>query len=187
MDEMVQAGRDSARAGVVMGLATTIFGVLCLFAPGLSGLGVTVFVAVLMIAAGIARLVYAFKAGSFGKGLLTFLFGGLSILVGVVMMARPLVGLQSLTMVLAAFFVADGLVEMIMAFKVRPTRGWGWMLFGGLASLILAGLIIYEWPYSGEWAIGILLGIRLIFAGTSMIALGAMGEGFVDEAERAAS
>lgn len=187
MNELAQEGRETARTGVVFGLATIILGVLCIFAPGFTGLGVTVLVAILLIAAGIARLIFAFKAGSFGKGVLTFLLGGLSILCGIVMMARPLLGLASLTLVLAAYFVVDGIVEMVAAFKIKPLKGWGWMLFGGIASLVLAGLIIYEWPFSGQWAIGVLIGIRLIFAGSAMIALGSMGEELVDEVEEAAT
>ena len=184
MNELSQATRDTARTGTIFGIATLIFGILCVVAPGISGLSVTFLVAVLLIAAGIARLFFAFQSGSFGKGLLTFLLGGLSILFGIVIMARPLLGLASLTMVLAAFFVADGIVEIIAAFKVKPVKGWGWMLFDGILSLLLGGLIIYEWPFSGRWAIGVLVGVRLIFAGWSMIALGSMGEAYVDEVEK---
>ncbi len=184
MSKATQAAREGARTGTMFGIVTLILGILCIVAPGISGVSVTVMVAVLLIAAGLARLVFAFQADSFGKGVLIFLFGGVSVLCGVLMIARPVLGLASLTMILAAYFVADGIVDMIAAFKVKPVKGWGWMLFGGILSLVLAGMIIYEWPVSGLWAIGVLVGVRLIFAGWSMIALGTVGEAIVDESER---
>ena len=108
---------------------------------------------------------------------------GLAILCGVVMLARPMLGLASLTMVLAIYFLVDGVFEIIAAFKIRGERGWFWLILGGIVSLVLAYFIWREWPVSGTWAVGILVGIRLIFAGWSMIALGGMGEAAADEVE----
>ena len=66
---------------------------------------------------------------------------------------------------------------------MRGEKGWFWLLVGGIAAIILALMIWRDWPFSGEWAIGILVGIRLIFAGWSMVALGAVGDAVVDVAE----
>lgn len=172
--------------GTVLGIATIIFGILAMMMPMLSGLTVAAIVGLLLIAGGIARTIFAFKAGSFGKGLLMFLFGGFSVLCGVIMLARPLLGLASLTMVLVAYFLVDGISEIVAAFKVHGERGWVWLVIGGIVSIVLAYLIWKQWPYSGQWAVGILVGVRLIFAGWSMIALGATGEAVVDDIEAAA-
>jgi uncharacterized membrane protein HdeD (DUF308 family) len=142
-------------------------------APMMAGMAVSVTVGILILVAGIARTMYAFKADSFGQGILKFLFGGLMILVGLTMLTRPLTGLASLTLVLIVFFLMDGIFEIVAAFKVKPEKGWGWLLFGGIVSAALAIMIWRQWPVSGAWAIGILLGIRMMFAGFSMIALGA--------------
>ena len=93
MSEISMAVRDTSRIGTVLGIATIVCGILAMAMPMVSGLAVAGVVAVLLIAAGIARTLFAFKAPSFGKGLLVFLFGGISILCGVVMLARPLLGL----------------------------------------------------------------------------------------------
>jgi uncharacterized membrane protein HdeD (DUF308 family) len=183
MSEITQGLRESSRTGTALGIATIIFGLIALFWPMVSGLTVTAVVGVLLIAAGIARTIFAFKAESFGRGVLVFLFGGLSILCGVVMLARPLFGLASLTILLASYFLVDGIFEIVAAFKVRGERGWFWLAVGGIVSIALAYLIAREWPLSGAWAVGILVGIRLIFAGWSMIALGAVGEAATDELE----
>ncbi len=181
MTEAVQAVRESSRGGVVLGLATVILGVLAMAAPLASGITVTAVVGILLIAGGIARTVFAFKADSFGQGALTFLFGGLGIVCGAVMLAKPLLGLTSLTMVLIAYFLVDGLTAMIAAFQLRPVKGWGWMLFGGLLSVVLAVLMWRQWPITGAWAVGVLVGANMVFAGWSMVGLGSVGEGVADE------
>jgi uncharacterized membrane protein HdeD (DUF308 family) len=183
MNEISDAMRAPSRIGTVLGIATIVFGILAMMMPMLSGITVAAIVAVLLIAGGIARTAFAFKAGSFGKGLLMFLFGGLSVLVGAIMLARPLLGLKSLTMVLVAYFIVDGIFEIMAGFKLKGVRGWFWFVIGGIASLVLALLIWRQWPASGQWAIGLLIGIRLIFAGWEMVAVGAVGEAVVDEIE----
>jgi uncharacterized membrane protein HdeD (DUF308 family) len=184
MNELSQAMRESSRTGTVLGIATIIFGVLAIFMPMFAGLMATTIVGVLLIAGGIARTIYAFKEESFGKGVLVFLLGGLYIAGGVILMARPLLGLAALTLVLAVVFLVDGISEIVAAFKVRGRKGWFWLVIGGIASIVLAYLIWRQWPVSGRWAVGILVGARLIFAGWSMIALGAVGESVVDEVEK---
>jgi uncharacterized membrane protein HdeD (DUF308 family) len=129
-------------------------------------------VAILLVAAGIVRMLWAFKAESFGKGILAFLLGGLTLGVGIVVLARPLVMLASLTLILGVYFLLDGIFDIVGAFSIKPAKGWGWMVFGGAMSILLSGLIWSQWPLSGAWAIGILVGVRLVFAGTAMIALG---------------
>ena len=185
MNEVAQATREIVRPGTVYGIATLILGGLCVLAPFISGIGVTLLVGLFLLAAGIARLFFAFKAGSFGKGLLTFLLGGLSIVCGLVFFARPLLGLASLTVVLVAFFIVDGIVEIVAAFKIKPLKGWGRMLLGGIISILLAILIAYEWPVSGAYAIGILVGIRLLVAGWSMIGVVVTAEDLADDVEGA--
>jgi len=153
--------------------------------PFVTGTAVTIFVGVLMIAAGITRGIFAFRAQSFGRGLLMFLLGAVIALGGVLLLARPLIGLASLTIVLAAFFFADGIIEAVYAFQLRPVQGWGWLLSSGIASVLLGFLIMYQWPVSGRWAIGVLVGVRLVFTGWPIIALGSVARGVVEDAESA--
>jgi uncharacterized membrane protein HdeD (DUF308 family) len=171
-----------SRFGTVLGIATLILGLLSIFSPGISGVSVTFLVGVLMMAAGVARLAFAFKSETFGRGVLMFLLGAVSIFAGGVIMARPLLGMVSLTGVLVVFFAVDGVVEIIGAFKARPAKGSSWMIFSGIMSIILAGLIGYQWPFSGMWAVGVLVGVRLIFVGWSMVALGSAGDVVYTEA-----
>lgn len=177
--------KENAGATVAIGVALTIFGILAIMAPLFTGAAVTILVGVLMIAAGITRGVFAFRAQTFGKGVLAFLLGAIIAFAGVLLLARPLIGLASLTVVLAAFFFADGIAEAVYAFQLRPVKGWGWLLFSGVASGFLGFLIMYQWPVSGAWAIGVLVGARLIFTGWSVIALGSFARSAVDSVEAA--
>jgi len=168
--------QDASRIGIVMGIFTMIFGMLSLMAPHIAGFSVNMLVAVALVATGIARLVFAFKAENFGSGLIVFLFGGLSIATGAIMFASPKFGLSTLTMVLAVFFVVDGIIEIIASFQAKPVQGWGWGVFSGLASGALGIMVLSQWPESTAWAIGTLVGVRLLFAGSSMLFFGTAGE-----------
>jgi uncharacterized membrane protein HdeD (DUF308 family) len=160
-------------------------GVLAMAAPMATGIAVTVVVGVILLAAGLTQTMFAFKAERFGEGVLKFLFGGISIVAGAMVISEPLVGLASLTMVVAIYFVLDGITSIIGAFSWKPLKGWGWMLFGGVAAIALAWMILSDWPVSGAWAIPLLVGIRLIFRGWSLIMLGATGDAVADEVEEA--
>ena len=126
---------------------------------------------------------YAFKAGTFGKGLLQFLFGGITILAGVLMLVRPMLGLFTMTAVLIAWFIVDGVFAIIAGIRGKGQPGSGWIIVSGVASLILGILLWRQWPASGAFAVGLLVGIRLIFTGWSIAMLGMMGDATVDAAE----
>ena len=176
--------RASTGSVVVLGIATIIAGLLAIVAPFVAGASVTVLVAILMVAAGIARTIFAFKAESWGKGILAFFLGVITVFAGLFLLARPMAGMATLTLVVIAYLFADGILEVIAAFKMRPLKGWGWMVFSGIASVVLGFMLAYEWPATGLWAIGVLVGIRLIFAGWSIVAIGSAGRAVVEEATR---
>ena len=183
--EESQLIKAASRAGTVWGIAVIIMGCLAIAAPLLFGLTATLIVAVLVLASGIAQTVYSFQAESFGRGVLKFLFGGITALCGLAMLVWPGDALAALTMFLAAYFLVDGIAAIAAAFGLRPANGWGWMLFNGIVTILLGGLIAWEWPFSGVWAIGVLLGVRLIIAGWSIIAVGAVGEAVSAELKQA--
>ena len=160
---------------VVLGIVTVITGFLALVMPWASGVGVAFMVGLALTVGGIARIIAAFSAGSFGRGTLAFIGGALCTIAGVLMVARPGVGLATLTLMLGAYLLVDGIFGAVLAFQVRPEQGWGWMLFSAAMSVILGFLLLREWPLTGLWAIGTLVGINLLFAGFSMISIGSAG------------
>lgn len=180
---LAKAVKKDATTLIILGVLTVILGVLAMMSPMVAGMTVAVMVGFLLIIGGIARTIFAFKAQSWGKGILAFVLGVLTLLIGLVMVFRPVLGLTSLTMVLAAYFFIDGFFEIFEAFDLKPLKGWGWMLFGGIVSVLLGFLIWRQWPVSGAWAIGILVGIKLIFAGVAMVAIGGAGRSVAGAAE----
>jgi len=166
--EMLGTIKRHAGVGMGMGILITIAGVLALLSPLAAGLSVAIAVGILLIATGVSRLFLSFRMGSFGHGLLLFLLGLLTVVVGGYMVARPGMGLQTLTLVLAVYFFVAGVFDIMWAFRLRPIAGWGWTLFSGVAALGLAIMIWRQFPVSGVWAVGTLVGVRMIFGGSSM-------------------
>jgi uncharacterized membrane protein HdeD (DUF308 family) len=172
-----------AGLGIAVGIVAIVAGALALLSPLVAGLSVAIAVAALIVASGVSRLFLAFKMGSFGHGLLVFLIGLLSIVIGGYMLSRPGMALATLTLVLAVYFVVDGVFEIIWAFRLRPIRGWGWALFSGVVALALGIMIWRQFPVSGMWAIGTLAGIHMIFGGSSVASICGAARGAAEEAE----
>ncbi|MFN7986660.1 MAG: DUF308 domain-containing protein [Thermoanaerobaculia bacterium] len=170
--DWTQQVKSNASWLVALGAVTLVAGLLSMGYPWASGLAVTVFIGIVMTIAGVARTVGVFKAGSFGQGALAVLGGILTFVAGVILVARPNTGLASLTLLLGGYLLIDGISGALLAFQVKPAQGWGWMLFSAVMGLLLGLLLLWEWPLSGLWAIGTLVGINLFFSGWSMISMG---------------
>jgi hypothetical protein len=114
----------------------------------------------------------AFRRPSTASGFPRTVIGLLGVAAGLLMVSRPLIGLVTMTMLLAVYFLVDGLSEIIAAFKIKPDRGWGWVLFNGIIAVLLGLMIWRQWPVSGAWAIGVLVGIHILMTGWSVIIFG---------------
>ena len=157
---------------IVFGVLTVIFGFLAIASPLITGLAVAIMVGLLLVFMGVARIVHAIKSGEWGAGIWGTIVGLVAIVAGLVTIFRPGVGLATLTLILAAYFLVDGICEIIGAFKMKPIDGWGWMLFNGIVAVILGFLIWRQWPVSGVWAVGVLVGIHILLTGITMTVFG---------------
>ena len=101
------------------------------------------------------------------------------------MLFRPGVGLASLTMILAVYFVVDGFCEITAAFKIRPDQGWSWLFFNGIIAVLLGFFIWRQWPVSGAWTVGVLVGIHILMTGWTMVMIGAGARRIVGVVEAA--
>jgi uncharacterized membrane protein HdeD (DUF308 family) len=171
---------------LILGVLTIVLGVIAMSAPLMAGAVAVMMIGFLLIGGGIMRTIFAFKCKSWGKGILVFLLGLLTLIAGIYVVSRPGAALVTFTLFLAAYFVVDGIFEIIEAFDLKPIQGWGWMLFGGIVSILLGIMIWRQWPLSGAWAVGILVGVKLIFAGFAMTGIGAAGRSVAGAAEDAA-
>ena len=157
---------------IALGVIEIIIGILALGSPLMVGIAISWLIGLMLVAVGVTRLIEAFKAGSFGAGVLGFLSGLLAVVLGGYVALRPGIVLATLTLVLAIYLFVDGLQRLMLGFKIKPEQGWCWMVFGGIASIILGLLIWRRWPLSGVWAIGTLVGIHLLISGWTMVAIG---------------
>jgi uncharacterized membrane protein HdeD (DUF308 family) len=146
-------------------------GILAIASPLAAGLAVNIFVAWLLLFSGFVHLVFAwYTRGAWGfiwELLLGFVYG----FVGVYLLMHPVAGLASLTIALSIYLFLESILEFVLGFTLRPLPGSGWLLFDGIVTLILAVMIWRTWPSSAAWVIGLLVGISMLFSGTSRLAI----------------
>ncbi len=154
-------------AGMSMGLAAVmiVLGFLAILLPFATGIGIAIMVGWIIAFGGFAYLAYAFAAQGAGAFLWRTLIGVAYVLGGVYLAFHPGLALASLTLVVAAIFFAEGVLDIVVFFQFRSLPGSGWLLFDGVITLILAYLIWRPWPVSATWTIGTLVGINLIVSG----------------------
>lgn len=157
---------------IFLGVLTVVFGVIAVGSPLITGVAVAVFVGFLLLASGVTQIIHALKSKQWGTGFWGTAIGMLGVVAGLMMIFRPMIGLVTMTMLLAIYFLVDGISEIIAAFRIKPDQGWGWVLFNGIIAVVLGLMIWRQWPVSGAWAIGLLVGIHILLTGWSMIILG---------------
>lgn len=176
--------KRSAGMLTFFGILMVIFGILALGSPFIAGLAVVWYFGVMLLVGGIFRVIFAFKAQSLGAGIWAILIGFLTLFAGLVMLGRPLMSLAVMTLILAVYFLIEGISQIIYAFQVRPEIGWGWALVGGIISLALGIMIWRAYPEPATWLIGVLFGIHLLFAGLAMLGIGAAARAIGGDIEK---
>ncbi len=163
--------RDHWKAFLFEGILLVILGFGALIMPPLAGLAVTIFLGWLFLISGIGGLIITFWARQMPGFWWSLISAGLAIGAGIVLLARPMQGTLTLTIVVGAYFLAEGVTTIMYALEHRRelSERWSWMLFAGLLDILIAGMIIAGLPGSAEWAIGLLVGINLLFGGASLI------------------
>ena len=156
---------------IAISLLMIFAGILAIGLPVAAGFAVNLVVAWLLVIAGVAHLAFGWHLRGMGGVVWQVLLGILYIGVGVYVLMHPVAGLVTLTLFLAIYLFAEGLLELILSLQLRPRQGWGWLLLDGAVTLALAVMIWRSWPNSSEWVIGTLVGISMIFSGTTRLML----------------
>lgn len=155
----------------VWGVLLIVSGILAVLMPGIAALATALIFAWLLIFGGACEVAYAVQTrskGAFGWKLAS---GIVTLVLGVAILGIPLAGVASLALLVGAFLFAGGIARTMLAFRFKPQRGWGWILFDGLLSIGLAILIAIGWPQSSLALIGLLTGFTLIMTGIWRIML----------------
>jgi uncharacterized membrane protein HdeD (DUF308 family) len=171
---MENTSHQSSRIWYILGGILSIFvGFYAMGRPGLATVAVTQVVGIIALASGLVL----FFAAVFGKArqhrLFDFFSAILRIVVGLLLVANVLKGVLILTLVLGSVFIIEGVYGLVLGLKLRGKNpAWGWVVFNGLAALVLGIMLIAQFPGSALWAIGLLFGINCIFTGATLIAYG---------------
>jgi uncharacterized membrane protein HdeD (DUF308 family) len=174
LTDMQRAVRDTVRLHwqlfLAQGVIMMILGVLAMIWPQVSTLAVDIYVGWLFLLSGIVGIFTMFLARDVQAFLWMLLTAALSLFVGVMLVWHPTEGAVSLTMVLTAFFIVEGVIQIVASLSYRDIfpGQWGWMLASGMADLILAGIIIAGWPGTAAWALGLIVGVNLITSGAAI-------------------
>jgi len=158
------AGADGKRM-TTLGIIAIVLGLLCMMAPVITGLSIALLLGILVLTAGVVRVIWAFQSGSVGQGILKFVVGGLTLLCGLLLVVNPVFAAGVLTIVLSLYFIIDGVSEIAAGMATKQ----GWLTFAGVVSILLGVLLWAQFPLSGAWAMGILLGLKLLLIGIIML------------------
>jgi uncharacterized membrane protein HdeD (DUF308 family) len=159
--------------GLSIGLSVLMIvaGFFAIAAPMAAGVAVDVVVAWLLVFSGSVHLVFSWHTRTAGGFFWELLIGVLYVGTGVYLLAHPVAGLASLTIALAIYLTLEAALEFVLGFTLRPRPGSVWLFVDGLITLILGLMIWRAWPSSSAWAIGILVGVSMLFSGTSRLML----------------
>ena len=156
---------------LLLGIVQVICGALALVIPVAASLAAALVFGAVLLVAGVFQCAHAFSVKTWKGRVLQALGGVLYIAVGILILLFPLTGALTLTIAVGALLVADGVVRCALAYRLRPADSWGWFLFAGIASLAVGILLLVDWPFTGFWALGILLGVNLLISGVINSAL----------------
>ena len=160
---------------LTLGILLVIAGVAAILFPLLSTIATKIVLGWIFLVSGALLVIHAFSIKQWRGFLLGLLLGALYIVAGGWLAFFPFTGIITLTLLLAALFLAEGVLEVMMAVRVRPHEGWGWLLVSGLVAIAVGVMIAAELPSSAVWAIGLLTGINLLSSGVSFVVLALAG------------
>ena len=175
LNDLHRGVRDtlSARWALLMfeGVALIVLGVLALAAPYIATIAVEIFISWLFLIAGIVGLVAMFYADDIAAFSWTLVTAALSLCLGVLLLYKPGAGAATLTLALTAFFVAEGVFQVVtsLAYRKALPDAWVWLLASGVCDLILVAIIVYSWPLSAAWTLGLLAGVNLLTSGCAIV------------------
>jgi uncharacterized membrane protein HdeD (DUF308 family) len=158
---------------LVEGIVLVVLGLLAILVPVVATLAVEILIGWLFLVSGVVGLITTFWMRE-APGFWWSLFSGLlGIAAGIALLASPVSGALSLTLILILFFILEGVASIMFALdhKREMSGQWGWMLASGVIDLILAAILLAGLPGTAAWAIGLLVGINMVFGGSALIAM----------------
>jgi uncharacterized membrane protein HdeD (DUF308 family) len=163
--------RGATTWSIVLSVLIMIAGFLAIALPLIVGIAVTLIVGWMLIFSGVLHIVFAFRSGRASAAIWQVLLGIVYGFIGVYILMHPVAGLAGLTFAIAVYLFAEAILELVLAFQLRPASGSGWLVFDSIITFILAVMIWSTWPSSSAWVVGLLVGISMLFSGLSRLML----------------
>jgi uncharacterized membrane protein HdeD (DUF308 family) len=177
INQMRSAMRATVRkhwmAFLIEGVLLAVLGLAAMIVPPLASLAVTIFIGWMFLIGGIAGLALTFWARAMPGFSWSLISAALALIAGIILLVQPVRGTYTLTLVIGVYFLAEGVATIMYALEHRRELSgrWAWLLIAGLVDIGIAFIIISGLPGSADWAIGLLVGINLVFGGASLIGM----------------
>jgi uncharacterized membrane protein HdeD (DUF308 family) len=146
-------------------------GIAAIAVPLVSTIVAETWIAFILISAGAAKIAYAFRTREQSGFIWKLVISVLYVLTGLMLIVNPLSGVVTLTLLLGSFLLTEGVFEIILAFRVRPDRNWLSVLLNGIVTLVLGGIVVFQWPGDAPWLLGTAVGASVISTGVSRLIL----------------
>lgn len=154
---------------MAVGIVLVVLGTLAIILPTAASLALELVIGVALLLGGVGQAAHAFATRRWG-GFALELFGAVVYIAGgILLLAFPITGVATLTLFLAALFLAEGVTKLFFAMKMKAHDRWGWVFLSGIISLVLAVILFAGWPGDSIWILGLIFGINLIFGGWAAI------------------
>jgi uncharacterized membrane protein HdeD (DUF308 family) len=177
LDPEVREGlRRTWKALMAVGALAIFIGCVAILVPAVASVGTAIFIGWILVIAGSFLVAGAFAAQTVGSVVLRLLWAFLTVIVGLWLIIEPHNGTLTLTLVLGLYFLFMGITRIAVAFAARGQQGAGLVGLSGIAGLLIGILVLVEFPSSADWAIGLLVGIDLIFAGWTLVSVALVGK-----------
>lgn len=177
MDPEIREGlRRSWKELMTIGVLAIVVGCVAIVVPAVAAVGTAIFIGCILVVIGMFLTAAAFMAHSVGSLIVRLLWALLTVVAGVWLLAEPHHGAVSLTLLLGIYFLLMGITRIAIAILGRGRSGAGLVGLSGIAGLIIGVLILAKFPSSADWAIGLLVGIDLIFAGWTLTSVALVGK-----------
>lgn len=179
--------KNSINGSLWIGILLIVLGVVAIALPAFSTIFAETWIAGILISAGAAKLVYAFQTRAEEGFIWKLLLGILYVATGVMLLVDPLRGALTLTLLLGTFLLTEGVFELLLAFRLRGQPNWTSALVNGIITLVLGGMIWFQWPFNAPWLIGTLVGVSVLFTGISRVMLSLNARSALNHPDQTAS
>lgn len=177
LDPEVREGlRRTWKTLMAVGILAIVVGCVAILVPAVASVATAIFIGWILIIAGAFLIAGAFAAQTVGSVLLRLVWALLTVIVGIYLIVEPDSGTLTLTLVLGLYFLFMGITRVAVAFAARGQQGAGLVGLSGVAGLLIGILVLAKLPSSADWAIGLLVGIDLIFAGWTLVSVALVGK-----------